>query len=151
MYKISDKLTVYFENPFWVAVFEHIEDGLLSVSKVTLGAEPKDYEIYEFVLNRYNKLQFSSVVAAVIKEEKKNHKRVQRQLRKQAKEMGIGTKSQNVLKLQQEQNKQERKSINRAKKLQRRIEYLNWDSKKRKRNIRGIKSLMFLFQFKLKN
>ena len=51
MYKISGKLTVYFENPFWVAVFEHIEDGLLSVSKVTLGAEPKDYEIYEFVLN----------------------------------------------------------------------------------------------------
>ena len=87
MYKISGKLTVYFENPFWVAVFEHIEDGLLSVSKVTLGAEPKDYEIYEFVLNRYNKLQFSSVVAAVIKEEKKNHKRVQRELRKQAKEM----------------------------------------------------------------
>ena len=147
MYKISGKLTVYFENPFWVAVFEHIEDGLLSVSKVTLGAEPKDYEIYEFVLNRYNKLQFSSVVAAVIKEEKKNHKRVQRELRKQAKEMGIGTKSQNVLKLQQEQNKQERKSINRAK----RIEYLDWDSKKRKRNIRGIKSLMFFFQFKLKN
>ena len=134
MYKISGKLTVYFENPFWVAVFEHIEDGLLSVSKVTLGAEPKDYEIYEFVLNHYNDLQFSSAVATVVKEEKKNHKRVQRELKKQAKEMGIGTKSQNILKLQQEQNKQERKSINRAKKIAEkdRIVELKQEKKKEK-------------------
>ncbi len=38
------KLTVYFEEPFWVGVFERIEDGKLSVAKVTFGAEPKDYE-----------------------------------------------------------------------------------------------------------
>ena len=137
MYKISGKLTVYFENTFWVAVFEHIEDGLLSVSKVTLGAEPKDYEIYEFVLNRYNKLQFSSVVAAAIKEEKKNHKRVQRELRKQAKEMGIGTKSQNVLKLQQEQNKQERKSINRAKKIAEKNRIFGLRQQKKKEKHKG--------------
>lgn len=38
------KLTVFFEEPFWVGVFERIENGKLSVSKVTFGAEPKDYE-----------------------------------------------------------------------------------------------------------
>ena len=43
------KLTVYFENPFWVGVFERIENGKLSVCKVTFGAEPKDYEVWEFV------------------------------------------------------------------------------------------------------
>ena len=34
------KLTVYFEDPFWVGVFERVEDGKLSVCKVTFGAEP---------------------------------------------------------------------------------------------------------------
>ena len=30
MDKASGKLTVYFEEPFWVGVFERIEDGKLS-------------------------------------------------------------------------------------------------------------------------
>ena len=39
MDKVSDKLTVFFEEPFGVGVFEHIENGKLSVAKVTFGAE----------------------------------------------------------------------------------------------------------------
>ena len=42
MEKVYGKLTVYFEEPFWVGIFERIEDGKLSVAKVTFGAEPKD-------------------------------------------------------------------------------------------------------------
>lgn len=38
-------LTVYFEEPFWVGVFERMAGGSLSVCKVTFGAEPKDHEI----------------------------------------------------------------------------------------------------------
>lgn len=34
------KLTVYFEDPFWVGVFERIEHGKRSVCKITFGAEP---------------------------------------------------------------------------------------------------------------
>ena len=49
MDKVSGKLTVYFEEPFWVGIFERIEDGKLSVAKVTFGAEPKDYEVQEYV------------------------------------------------------------------------------------------------------
>ena len=63
MDKVSGKLTVYFEEPFWVGVFEKIEDGKLSVAKVTFGAEPKEYEVYEFVLKYYYRLQFSPAVA----------------------------------------------------------------------------------------
>ncbi len=32
MDKVSGKLTVYFEEPFWVGVFERIENGKLSVA-----------------------------------------------------------------------------------------------------------------------
>ena len=64
MDKVSGKLTVFFEEPFWVGVFERVSDRKLSVCKVTFGAEPKDYEVYDFT--------------------------------------GIGIKSQQALKLQQE-------------------------------------------------
>ena len=52
MEKVYGKLTVYFEEPFWVGVFERIEDGTLSVAKVTFGAEPKDYEVQQYTLFR---------------------------------------------------------------------------------------------------
>ena len=111
------KLTVCFEEPFWIGVFERIESGKLSAAKVTFGAEPKDYEVYEFVLQHFYDLQFSPVVTAVVKEAKKNPKRIQRDIKKSLEKNGIGTKSQQALKLQQEQNKQERKVKNREQKL----------------------------------
>ena len=44
MDKVSGRLTVFFEEPFWTGVFERISEDRLSVCKVTFGAEPKDYE-----------------------------------------------------------------------------------------------------------
>ncbi len=109
MDKASEKLTVYFEEPFWIGVFERIEDGKLFVAKVTFGAEPKDYEVQEYIGKHYSSLKFSSAVDTVVKDMKRNPKRMQREAKKQMQETGIGTKSQQALKLQQEQNKQERK------------------------------------------
>ena len=116
MDKVSGKLTVYFEEPFWVGVFERIEDGKLSVAKVTFGAEPKDYEVQEYIQKCYFSLKFSPVVETVVKDIKRNPKRMQREAKRQMLEIGIGTKSQQALKLQQEQNKQERKEKSRKKK-----------------------------------
>ena len=109
MDRVSGKLTIYFEDPFWVGVFERIENRKLSVAKVTFGAEPKDYDVLEFINRNYYHLQFSPAVETVVKDTKKNPKRAQRDAKKQTLETGIGTKSQQALKLQQEQNKQERK------------------------------------------
>lgn len=53
---------VYFEDPFWVGVFERIENGELSAAKVTFGAEPKDYEVQEFINKHYYHLQFREYV-----------------------------------------------------------------------------------------
>ena len=117
MDKVSGKLTVFFEKPFWVGVFEHIEAGKLTVAKVTFGAEPKDYEVQEYIQKYYYSLQFSPAVATVVKETKSNPKRMQRDAKKQMQETGIGTKSQQALQLQQEQNKQERKVKSREQKL----------------------------------
>ena len=116
MDKASGKLTVYFEEPFWVGVFERIEDGKLSMAKVTFGAEPKDYEAQEYIQKHYASLKFSPAVDTVVKDIKRNPKRMQREAKKQMQETVIGTKSQQALKLQQEQNKQERKVRSREKK-----------------------------------
>ena len=109
MGNICGKLTVYFEEPFWIGIFEQFCDGKLSAAKVTFGAEPKDYEIFDFILKHYYSLCFSPAVTASVKESKNNPKRRQREVKKQLQNTGIGTKSQQALKLQQEQNKQERK------------------------------------------
>ncbi len=45
MDRVTVKLTVFFEEPFWVGVFERTEGGRLSACKVTFGAEPKEYEV----------------------------------------------------------------------------------------------------------
>ena len=92
MDKVSGRLTVFFDEPFWIGVFECISEGKLAVCKVTFGAEPKDYEVYDFVLKNYYRLKFSTVVAADVKEACRNPKRVQREGRKQVQNIGIGTK-----------------------------------------------------------
>ena len=61
-------------------------------------------------------MQFSPSVEIVVKETKKNPKRMQRDVRKQLQDIRIGTKSQQALKLQQEQFKMVRKQNSRAKK-----------------------------------
>ena len=116
MGKVSSTLTVFFEDPFWVGVFEIVEGKKLFVAKVTFGAEPKEYEVQEFIEKQYYNLQFSPAVAAVVKESKKNPKRLQREARRQTQDKGIGTKSQQALKLQQGQNKLVRKEKSREQK-----------------------------------
>ena len=113
MDRTCGRLTVFFEDPFWVGVIERIENRKLSVAKVTFGAEPKDYEVLELINRNYYHLQFSPAVETVVKDTRKNPKRAQRDAKKQTLETGIGTKSQQALKLQQERNKQERKVRNR--------------------------------------
>lgn len=116
MDKVSSRLKVFFEEPFWIGVFERISEGKLSVCKVTFGAEPKDYEIWDFILRNYYQLRFSPAVATDVKEDGRNPKRVQREVRKQVQNTGIGTKSQRETEkqLQFELKQQKRKEKHRG-------------------------------------
>ena len=75
MDKTSCRLTVFFENPFWVGIIECNEDGKLTVSKITFYKEPKDYEIRDFILKKYNQLNFSPAVENVVIEKQKSYKK----------------------------------------------------------------------------
>ena len=137
MDKVLGKLTVFFEEPFWVGVLERVSDGKLSVCKVTFGAEPKDYEIYDFVLKNYYQLRFSPAVATDVKEAGRNPKRMQREVQKQVQNTGIGTKSQQALKLQQEQLKIERKTVSREQREAEKQRQFELKQQKRKEKHRG--------------
>ena len=131
MDKVSGKLTVFFEEPFWVGLFECISEGKLSVCKVTFGAEPKDYEVYDFVLKNYYQLRFSLAVATDVKESGRNPKRIKREVRKQIQNTGIGTKSQ------QEQLKTERKTVRREQREAQKQRQFELKQQKRKEKHRG--------------
>ena len=109
MEKIAGKLTVFFDHPFWVGVFECVEKNKLSVCRVVFGAEPKDYEVYDFILKNYKNLKFGLSLEVKVKKIKNNPKRLQREVKKQSKQVGIGTKSQLALQKQREEMKLERK------------------------------------------
>ena len=131
------KLTVFFEKPFWVGVFERVSNGKLSVCKVTFGAEPKDYEVWEFVLKHYHKLAFSSAIESEVKKTADNQKRRQHGARKQICASGIGTKSQQALQMQREGIKIERKQIGRVQREAEKQRQFDLKQQKRKEKHRG--------------
>lgn len=130
-------LTVFFEKPFWVGVFERVSNGKLSVCKVTFGAEPKDYEVWEFVLKHYDKLAFSPAIESEVKKTADNPKRRQREARKQLYASGIGTKSQQALQMQREEIKMERKQISRQQREAEKQRQFDLKQQKRKEKHRG--------------
>lgn len=93
----SGKLTVFFEEPFWVGVFVRISGGKLSVCKVTFGAEPRDQEIFDFILKHYWELTFSPTMKTEVRQRADNPKRRQRSAKKELQTLGIGTRSQQAL------------------------------------------------------
>ncbi len=134
---VTLRLNVFFEDPFWVGVVERVEDGKLSVSKVTFGPEPKSYEVYDYFRKNYDQLKFSPAVEPGAKEKRLNPKRMQREVHKATSSGGIDTKSQQALKLQQEQWKTERKAKSREQKEAEKQRRFDMKQQKKKEKHRG--------------
>lgn len=129
---MNTKLTVFFEDPFWVGVFERSYDCKLEVARVVFGSEPKDYEIYEYVLEKYTRLRFTKPVAAEKTVMKRiNPKRLQRKIQREIKSTGIGTKAQIAMKLEYEAKKEERKIIKKQRKNE--IQKIKFKKKQQKK------------------
>ena len=132
------KLTIPFDPPFWIGLFEREHENRYEVCKVTFGAEPKDYDVYAFVLERYHTLSFSPALAAEKTEERTiNPKRAQRLAREQTKQTGIGTKAQQALQLQRKQNNLERRVLSREAREAEETRRFQLRQKKRNQKHRG--------------
>ena len=135
---VKSSVTILFENPFWIGLFERIDGDKYEVCKITFGAEPKDYEVYDFLLKNWHKLKFSPPVKTDKTIERKiNPKRMQREINSQLENRGIGTKARQALKLQQEQGKLERKVKSREQKEAEKEQKFALQQEKKKAKHRG--------------
>ena len=109
------KLTVRFEDPFWVLLYERGGGGTCQVCKHPFGAEPGDQEVYAFLLENWRHLKFSPPVAGEGPPDRKvNPKRARREARRAVRPVGMGTKAQQALALQREEGKAARTRKTRA-------------------------------------
>ncbi|MDD8048238.1 MAG: YjdF family protein [Thomasclavelia sp.] len=137
MNKGSIKLTILFEDPFWIGVFEIVSSNKLNVCKVTFGAEPRDSEVYEFVLKNFKRLTFSPEIKIENKKKSINPKRKQREAKKQVQHSGIGTKAQQALSLQREKQKVIHKAISKEQKEEEQERLYQLKKQKRKEKHKG--------------
>ena len=111
METVSVQLTVYFDDPFWVGVLERQTGTRLEAARMVFGAEPKDYEVYQFLLEHYTDFRFSPATEADrLPEPPANPKRRQREAGNRIASKGTGTKAQQALNLLREADKLARKA-----------------------------------------
>jgi hypothetical protein len=105
-------LTVLYEEPYWVGLFERQDNDNYYVAKCIFGKEPSMPEVYEVITKNYSKLKFSKPIKNTYNVKKKvNPKRKSREVAKLTTNKGISTKAQQALKQEYEKNKKERKII----------------------------------------
>lgn len=132
------KLTVYFESPFWVGVFEKYNLDQYQVAKIVFGSEPKDYEVYDYILRKYKSVIFSEPLSNLKSVQQKiNPKRLQRMISKELQRTSIGTKAQQALKLEHEKRKKARKQNSKLQKEERKKQIFELKQQKRKEKKKG--------------
>jgi hypothetical protein len=103
------KLTVYFDEPWWVGVFEQEEDNTIRLLRYIFGSEPSTTEVYELVLHKMTILFEQPIINVATNKTTPNHispKRVKREVAQQMRTHGLSTKSQEAMRLLIEANKQ---------------------------------------------
>lgn len=115
----QSSFTVYFEDPFWVGLYQRVENGALRVCKVTFGAQPRDQEVYQFLLENWHKLVFGPPVEAgarPLAASCKKPKRRQRAIARQQSAPGAGTRAQQAISAGRESAKRQRQAAGRRQK-----------------------------------
>lgn len=115
------RLTVFFKDPFWVAVYERWEDhgGVIGcrACKIIFGAEPSEVQVWEMLLTGFHRLRFSPPAPGEMPAVRpRNPKRAQRAAKSEVAGHGVGTKAQQALALQREAGKAARKDRSRQEK-----------------------------------
>lgn len=106
---MEGKMTVLYESPFWVGIFERMESGKYQAARFVFGAEPTEPQLLEFALTDFLSLQFSqSAHNTAVEEGSVNFKRRMREIKKQM-DIPVGsTRAQQVIKKEYEAHAVER-------------------------------------------
>ncbi len=104
--------TIKYDNPYWVGIFERIDESGYSVAQHIFGSEPGDAEIYDFIQHSYRSLLFSKPTAVKDDTVKTvNFKRRQKEIRRMVQENGHATRAQEALKAEFERRKEMSKIV----------------------------------------
>ena len=102
-------LTILFEDPFWVGIYQRRRDGTYQVCKITFGPEPRDNQVYDLLLRHWHELRFTPPLPDRAAAERRiNPKRQQRAIHREVAPGLPGTKAQLALQAQREQGMVER-------------------------------------------
>lgn len=138
MTRVKAQLSVFFEDPFWIGVYERMEENRIEACKITFGSEPKDYEVYGFLNENWKSLQFSPPVPGEdLEEHRINPKRMQRDIARQLQNPGVCTKAQQALKALQEAKKAERKTQSKHRKEEEKERQFEIRQQKKKEKHKG--------------
>lgn len=133
------KLTVRFEDPFWVGIIEVEDEGGYRIARHVFGAEPTTPEVLRFVCDKWRELRFTDGIQVQVEQAKRvNPKRLRRMIEKEIRSSARrGTKAQQALAEQREAAKGESEALSRARREERRRERFAKRTEKRKRKHRG--------------
>ena len=133
------KLTVRFEEPFWIGLVETEDGGSYSVAKHVFGAEPTTPEVLDFIRDHWNDLRFTHEVQIETREAKRiNPKRLRRMIEKEMRsDAWRGTKAQQTLAEQREATAGAGKTSSRQRKEEHKREQFAKRTEKRKQKHRG--------------
>jgi len=120
---MEGKLTIYFDDPFWVAVLEREDEAGYQAARVVLGSEPSDAEAYQFFLKNYGAFQFDAVHESLrLPKARVNFKWALRE----------------AMKAEMAQHKQERRTVRKEEREQAEREYFLQRQEKKKEKHRGL-------------
>ncbi|NUO96740.1 MAG: YjdF family protein [Nonomuraea sp.] len=105
-------LSVYLDGAFWVGVLEVVEDGRLRATRFTLGSEPTDPELHEFLMRHgvalLEQAHAAPAVAAGERVRRASPKRAAKLAARAAARVSTrSTASQEAMRLELESRKQE--------------------------------------------
>jgi hypothetical protein len=106
---MEGKCTIAFENPFWVGIFERLDERGYSAARFIFGSEPSEAQLHRFALQDYLRLGFS--LPGPPPEEADfapGFKRRLREARKALTEPVTGTRAQQAIQAEYERRKEER-------------------------------------------
>ena len=132
------RLTVYFEDPFWVGLYQREDGDGCRVCKITFGGEPRDEQVLDYFQAHFRELRFSPPVSGGLAPERTvNPKRARREARKAVQPAGTGTKAQQALQLQREQLRTQRKADSKQRREEERERKLALRQEKRREKHKG--------------
>lgn len=111
------KLTVFYEDPFWVGIVERENDGQVQAGRYVFGSEPSLQEIWEFVGRELPRVAESLGCAVELDKTSRlagNPKRRAREAAKESRGRGVGTASQRAIQQELEQRKLQSRAESKA-------------------------------------